>query len=35
MLCTVGLEDNIGNKQDVIVVTDASGNYSAMVPTGF
>jgi Carboxypeptidase regulatory-like domain len=30
----VGLRDNIGIKQDVIVVTDASGNYSAKVPTG-
>jgi hypothetical protein len=32
---TVGLRDNIGIKQDVIVVTDASGQYSANVPAGF
>jgi hypothetical protein len=31
----VGLTDNIGTKQDVIVVTDASGHYSASVPAGF
>jgi len=32
---TVGLVDNIGIKQDVIAVTDASGHYSAQVPAGF
>jgi hypothetical protein len=32
---TVGLRDNIGIKQDVIVVTDISGHYSANVPAGF
>jgi hypothetical protein len=32
---TVGLSDNIGIKQDVIVVTDAGGHYSADVPAGF
>ena len=32
---SVGLRDNIGIKQDVIVVTDASGDYSANVPSGF
>ncbi len=31
----VGLKDNIGIKQDVMVVTDASGRYSANVPPGF
>jgi hypothetical protein len=31
----VGLIDNISTKQDVIVVTDASGRYSANVPPGF
>jgi hypothetical protein len=31
----VGLRDNIGIKQDVMVVTDASGHYSANVPPGF
>jgi hypothetical protein len=31
----VGLRDNIGIRQDVIVVTDASGHYSANVPAGF
>ena len=32
---TVGLRDNIGIKQDVIVATDTSGQYSANVPPGF
>lgn len=32
---TVGLSDNVGIKQDVTVVTDAGGNYSADVPPGF
>jgi hypothetical protein len=32
---TVGLTDNIGITQDVIVVTDANGSYSASVPSGF
>ncbi len=32
---TVGLKDNVGIKRDVIVVTDASGQYSADVPAGF
>lgn len=32
---TVGLSDNIGIKQDVIVATDTSGQYSANVPPGF
>jgi hypothetical protein len=32
---TVGLKDNIGIKQDVAVVTDANGHYSADVPPGF
>ncbi len=31
----VGLRDNIGIKQDVIVATDKSGQYSANVPPGF
>jgi hypothetical protein len=31
----VGLTDNLGTKQDVIVVTDASGQYSANLPPGF
>jgi Carboxypeptidase regulatory-like domain len=31
----VGLRDNNGIKQDVMVVTDASGHYSANVPPGF
>jgi hypothetical protein len=31
----VGLRDNIGIKQDVIVATDTSGQYSANVPPGF
>jgi hypothetical protein len=31
----VGLRDNIGIKQDVTVVTDANGHYSADVPPGF
>ncbi len=32
---TLGLGDNIGTKQDVIVVTDVSGDYSVNVPAGF
>jgi hypothetical protein len=32
---TVGLRDNVGIKQDVMVVTDASGDYSVNVPPGF
>jgi hypothetical protein len=32
---TVGLTDNIGIKQDVIVVTDTSGQFSTSVPAGF
>jgi hypothetical protein len=32
---TVGLTDNIGTQQDVIVVTDTNGQYSANVPAGF
>lgn len=32
---TVGLKDNIGIKQDVAVVTDTNGHYSADVPPGF
>ncbi len=32
---TVGLSDNIGIKQDLVVTTDASGRYSASVPAGF
>jgi len=32
---TVGLTDNIGTTQDITVVTDASGNYSTSVPSGF
>jgi len=31
----VGLTDNIGVKQDLLVVTDAGGRYSANVPAGF
>jgi|SRR5215471_4517736 len=31
----VGLRTNIGIEQDVMVVTDASGHYSANVPPGF
>jgi|ERR1051325_1072851 hypothetical protein len=31
----VGLKDNIGVQQDVIVVTDVDGKYSADVPPGF
>jgi carboxypeptidase family protein len=31
----VGLRDNIGTKQDVIVVTDARGRYSAIIAAGF
>jgi hypothetical protein len=31
----VGLRDNIGIKQDVTVLTDTSGHYSANVPAGF
>jgi Carboxypeptidase regulatory-like domain len=32
---TVGLADNIGIQQDVIVTTGADGRYSAGVPAGF
>ena len=32
---TVGLRDNVGLKQDVVVVTDASGRYSRNVLAGF
>ena len=32
---TVGLTDNIGTPQDITVVTDARGNYSTSVPSGF
>jgi hypothetical protein len=32
---TVGLTDNIGTTQDIIVVTDNGGNYLASVPAGF
>lgn len=32
---TVGLKDNIGITQDITVVTDASGNFTASVPSGF
>jgi hypothetical protein len=32
---TIGLTDNIGIKQDVIVVTDTSGQFSTSVPAGF
>jgi hypothetical protein len=32
---TVGLADNIGIRQDVIVTTNAEGRYSAGVPAGF
>jgi hypothetical protein len=32
---TVGLVDNIGTTQDISVVTDDSGKYSASVPPGF
>lgn len=32
---TVGLADNIGAAQDISVVTDDSGKYSASVPSGF
>ena len=32
---TVGLRDNIGIKQDVIVLTDPGGQFSASVPAGF
>ena len=31
----VGLRDNMGIRQDVAVVTDANGHYSADVPPGF
>jgi hypothetical protein len=31
----VGLGENVGIKQDVIVVTDVRGRYSANVPAGF
>jgi len=32
---TVGLRDNIGIKQDLAVLTDSNGHYSAVVPPGF
>ena len=32
---TVGLSDNIGIQHDVIVTTDTTGRYSAVVPAGF
>jgi len=32
---TVGLKDNIGIKEDISVITDGSGHYSATVPPGF
>jgi hypothetical protein len=32
---SVGLRDNIGIKQDVTVLKDASGHYSSDVPPGF
>jgi hypothetical protein len=32
---TVGLSDNIGIQRDIILTTDANGNYSANVPAGF
>ena len=32
---TVGLSDNIGIQTDLVVTTDANGNYSAPVPAGF
>src|SRR5579864_8490770 len=32
---TVGLSDNIGIQRDLIVMTDANGNFSATVPPGF
>ena len=32
---TVGLSDNVGIKQDLIVVTDSNGRFSADVPPGF
>jgi hypothetical protein len=31
----VGLSDNIGIQQDVMVTTDANGKYSASIPAGF
>jgi len=31
----VGLADNVGTKQDVIVFSDANGRYEARVPPGF
>ena len=32
---TVGLTTNVGIKQDLVVVTDASGRFSAELPPGF
>ena len=32
---TVGLSDNIGIQQDLVVTTDANGRYAANVPAGF
>jgi|ERR1051326_1620751 hypothetical protein len=32
---TVRLKDNIGIKEDISVITDGSGHYSAAVPPGF
>jgi hypothetical protein len=32
---TVGLSDNVGIQQDLIVTTKANGEYSANVPAGF
>lgn len=32
---TVGLSDNIGTKNDVVVTTDANGGYEATVNSGF
>jgi len=32
---TVGLSDNTGIQHDVIVTTDTTGRYSAVVPAGF
>src|SRR6476646_10304316 len=31
----VGLSDNVGIQNDIIMTTDAGGRYSAEVPTGF
>ena len=32
---TVGLRDNIGIRQDLILTSDEAGKYSAIVPAGF